>query len=286
MTLPDGLKGSMAAISAVAAIMAAVVGGWLSGHWLWAPACGFLVLIAVVAGVEAVKARTESNSESTPAEQISLSGNASLGDTLIAGGDINQSKAVNNIDQSKTTNFRGLGGIAAIIVVLASAGAIGGTAYISAQPDIIGIESPQSLANDAGHNSPEAAVKGFFGDYLLDDFVGACAYLLPSEQSTCYNNFTQNTQGEKPYVTGEIGVGNAITSGIYALVPVRGQICNHGVRRALRGCKDSFSGNSNGLPTGMSFQSAFRQAVNGNGKIKFLACERDGNAWYVDASLV
>src|SRR5215472_10906710 len=98
MTLPDNLKGSMAATSAVAAILAAVVGGWLSGHWLWAPACGFLVLIAIVAGVEALKANAEDGSESAAPEQISLSGNASLGDTLIAGRDVNQSRTITNID--------------------------------------------------------------------------------------------------------------------------------------------------------------------------------------------
>lgn len=119
---PSSLKGSLAAISSIAGILAGVVGGWLSGHWLWAPACGFLALLAIVAGGEAFKARGESQHESVLAEQISLSGNASLGDTLIAGGDINQTRSIENIDQSTTNNFRGIGGLAAVLAVLAFGG--------------------------------------------------------------------------------------------------------------------------------------------------------------------
>ena len=274
MTRPSSLKGSLGATSAIAGILAGILGGWLTGHWLWAPACGFLVLLGIVAGAEALKARSENSSESEPAGEVSLSGNASLGDTLVAGRDINQSRTIANIDQSRTNNFRGMGGIAAILAVLASGGAIGGTVYISQQPGRIAAESPQNLVNDGNHSSPEAAVKGLLGNIMLGNIPGACGYLLPDEQSTCNNNYAiQSSQGDTTSsVTGDFGVGHAIIRGSVALVPVVGRFCSSG------SCQ-SFS--SDGLPSGMSFQTAFQQAMSMNNAVNLIPCEEINGTWYV-----
>lgn len=274
MTPPSSFKGPLAATSAIAGILAAILGGWLTGHWLWAPACGFLVLLGVVAGAEALKARNESRSEREPTGEISLSGNASLGDILIARRDINQTRTITNIDQSRTNNLRGMGGIAAILAVLAYGGAIGGTIYISQQPGRIVTESPQSLLNDGNHRSPEAAVKGLFGNILLNNIPGACGYLLPDEQATCNNDYaSQSSQGgSAPSTTGDLGVGNAIVSGSLALVPVVGKYCSSGSCQSLSG---------DGLPPGMSFQTAFKQAMNINNAGNLIPCEEVDGIWYV-----
>lgn len=89
------------------------------------------MLLGVVAGAEALKARRESMSESESDILVNLGGNASLGDTLIAGGNINQNRTTANIDQSRTNNFRGIGGAAAVLAILTLGSAAGGTIYIS-----------------------------------------------------------------------------------------------------------------------------------------------------------
>jgi MFS family permease len=275
MTLSSKFKGSLAATSAVAGILAGVLGSWLSGHWQWGVACAFLVLLGVAAGVEAFRASRKSKDS---AEEPSLSGNPSYGDALVAGRDIYQSRSISNIDQSKTTSFRLSGGIATVVAILALGGAAGGTIYVSQRTTVM-IESPQNLANDGNHSSPEAAVKGFLGDLFLGDMPGACGYLLPDEQSTCnqaYASSSSNASSTNSSFSGDTGVGNAIVNGTLALVPVVGRICSSGT------CQSFFR---NGLPPGMSFEAAFHEAMSSNQPASFnlAACEEVGNSWYISS---
>lgn len=273
MAARSSVKGSLAATSAIAGVLAGVLGGWLTGHWLWAAVCGFLVLLGVVAGAEALKARQEARDETGEDARVSLSGNASLGDTLIAGRDISQTRTISNIDQSRTVNFRGTGGAAAIFAILAFGGALGGTVYISQQPDQVTVESPQSLVNDGNHGSPGAAAEGFLGNIMLDNAPGACSYVLPDEQSTCNSASATSSQGGSAVaITGNAGVGNAIISGTLALVPVIGRICSSG---------SCTSYSASGLPAGTSFQTAYEQAMNYNSAGNLIPCEEIDGAWYV-----
>jgi MFS family permease len=52
-------RGSLAAASATGAIVAGILGSWLTGHWLWGLSCVLLALIVFVASAEALKARNE-----------------------------------------------------------------------------------------------------------------------------------------------------------------------------------------------------------------------------------
>jgi hypothetical protein len=265
------LKGSLAAVSAVAGILAGVLGAWLTGHWLWGAACGILVLLGVVAGTEALKGSRETTN--MPGA-TNISGNAISYETFIAGRDINQNRINNDIDQSRTTNIRFAGGAAAALVaILAFAGATGGTIYISQQPHGIAMESPQNLANEGSHSSPDAAVEGFLGDALLNDGPGACSYLLPDEQNACNISYASSRNGESENPTDSVlGVGNEVISGTLALVPVIGKLCLAG------SCQSNFN---KGLPHGESFQAAFQQAMtttSGN----LIPCEQTAGLWYVD----
>jgi MFS family permease len=273
----SGSKGSLAAVSAIAGILAAILGGWLTGHWLWAPACGLLVLLGVVAGAESLKAKheNENRDESEPAVAVSLGGNASLADTLIAGGDISQNRTITNIDRSRTNNFRGTGGLAAVLAILAFAGAVGGTVSLSPQPELMPVESPQSLVNGGNHSSPEAAVKGYIGNALLGNAPGACSFVLPDEQAACLDSYVMapsSEEGSTVPLTGSVGVRNAIIDGSLALVPVIGRLCSSG------GC-ESFSGD--GLPAGASFEAAFQQAMGSNDNANLLPSEEIEGSWYV-----
>jgi hypothetical protein len=260
-------NGSLAATSAVAGILAGVLGAWLTGHWVWGTACGFLVLLGVVAAAEALKTRHDN---ATPPVSVSLSGNTSVNDALIAGRDINQIRTTSTIEQNRTTNFRA-GGITAIVAILALGSAAGGTIYISQQPRGGAIESPQNLAEEGGHNSPTAAAKGFFGDVLLGDMPGACSYMLPDEQGTC--NLLAPSGAQESLAGSKVGTGNAVVNGTLALVPMIGKLCAAG---------KCISNSNNGLPRGMSFQAAFQQAMRTTGNL--VPCEEVGGLWYVSIS--
>lgn len=173
-----------------------------------------------------------------------------------------------------SSNFRGMGGVGVILAILAFGGAVGGTAYISQQPEPIAVESPQSLVTDGSHSSPESAVKGFIGNVLLDNVPGACNYVLPDEQSTCNNDYAaQSSQGNSSdSVTGDVGVGNAVVNGSLALVPVVGKLCTSGSCQSTSG---------NGLPNGTSFQYAYEQAMNVNNNGNLFPCEELDGTWYV-----
>lgn len=267
-------KSALAAVSTIAGLLAGLLGGWLSGHWLWAPACGFLVLVGVAGGAEAIKARNESRNESKGTSEgpvTNISANASYGDIFMAGRDVNETRT---IDQRKTINFRGLGGITAIIIaILAFGGALGGTAYIAQLPNPITIESPQNLITDASHASPEAAVKGMVGNILLSNRPGVCSYLLPGEQATCNADVFNSLGNGNTFTayTGSVGVGNAVIKGNLALVPVIGRMCSSGTCSSVRG----------EYPSGKSFQTAFQQTMS-NDWNGLIPCEEVAGSWYVD----
>lgn len=267
-------RGSLAAVSAVAGILAAILGGWLTGRWLWAPACGFLVLLGIVAGAEALKAKQEKGDEGGPVGAVSLSGNASLGDTLIAAGDISQNRTIANIDRSRTNNFRGMGGLGAVLAILAFAGAFGGTIYFSPQPKLMPVDSPQGLSINGNHSSPEATVRGFMGNVLLGNGPGACSYVLPDEQGTCNSDYvtSRNSPETSTTLTGSVRVENAVINGSLALVPLIGRLCSSD------GCQ-SYSGN--GLSAGISFQTAFQQALSTADSANLVPCEEIDGSWYV-----
>lgn len=267
MASADGFRGSLAAVSTVSGILAGVLGGWLTGRWLWGAACGFLILLGVAAGAEAIKARRENSKEASAT--VSLNDNASLGDTLIAGRDLTQNRISNKIHHQKTTNIRA-GSPAAVLAVVALGTATGGTLYMSQQPGVA-IESPQTLASEGSHSSPDSAVKGLLGNLLIGNIPGACGYLLPDEQSEC--NAAYAARGSQPSVTGSVGVGSAVVNGTLALVPVTGKICSAG-RCVLP--------HATGLPPGASFLQAYRQAMgssNGNGNL--FPCDENDGVWYV-----
>jgi hypothetical protein len=263
-------RGSLAATSTTAGIVAGILGAWLTGHWLWGPFCGLLALIAYVAVAEALKARHEADGKSAlAANSPALGGaytsfsytgdthrygnNASVGNITIAGGNIDDHRRVTTIK---------VGGLS-LVALLALAGVAAGTIYLARSPGI---------AAEGGHNSPEAAVRGFFGDALLNNWRGACGYQLPSEQGTCNVGVSMGTA---PQETGSVVAGNAIVDGTLALVPITGRLCNNGQCR-------TFSGN--GLPSGATFQSAYAQAMNSaNTTANLVPCEEVDNEWYIAA---
>jgi hypothetical protein len=253
-------------MSATAGIVAGILGGWLTGHWLWGPFCGLLALIAFVAAAEALKARREADGKgelvaNSPAlggpytsfnytgDTYRYGNNASVGNFTIAGGNIDDHRRVTTIK---------VGGLS-LVAVLALAGVAGGTVYLARNPGTGG-----------SHSSPAAAVEGFFGDALLNNWAGACSYQLPSEQSTCNFGVSMETT---PQETGSIAAGNAIVDGTLALVPITGRLCNYGQCRTLSG---------NGLPPGATFQSAYAQAMNSaNTTANLVPCEEVDNEWYI-----
>lgn len=238
-----GYQRSPAVVQSASGIIAGILGGWLTGHWLWAPVCGLLVLIGAVAVTRVFNARRESGSE---------------GGTFTA------------INRDLETVKRGTVGIAGIVALLALGMAIGGTLYFSVQDSFPVLESPQGLAADGSHSSPDAAVKGFTGDAFLGDGPGACGYVIPDEQQACIDAYNQGN-GQIPSTQGtSLGTAAPVVNGALALVPIVGKLCESG------SCQ-SFT--ATGLPPGNSFQQAFQHAYNTNGNL--MQCQEIGGAWYV-----
>jgi hypothetical protein len=280
--LTSRFRGSLAALSAVAGIVAGILGGWLTGHWLWAPACGLLVLVGLVAGIEALKARGEDarQGEESPGATLNLSrdtytlgGNASLGDTIIAGRDVNQNRTTNN--NTRTWNMTFKGGVLAVLAVLTLGGAFGWSAYLARQPDTIVMEGPDTLVAQGNHDSPEGVVKGVFGDILVGDLPGVCSYVLPNQQDACSNSVAlQGLQDPAVMKSTSLGIGHAIISGNLALVPVIGKVCSSNTCHTYR---------HTGLPSGASFQAVFRQSMNParlRPDYNFIPCEKVDDSWY------
>src|ERR1051326_2942696 len=72
---------SATAVSAVAGILAGILGGWLTARWLWGIAAMVIILIAMTAGAEVIKVRAEESSKrdeksgekDLPRQQVSTS---------------------------------------------------------------------------------------------------------------------------------------------------------------------------------------------------------------------
>lgn len=276
--LTGKFRGSLSAAAAAAGIVAAILGGWLTGHWLWAPFCLLLVLIAFVAAAEAIKVRRETdgkkelvpNSPRLSGPYISFNydesrrygDNASVGNVTIG----------RRIDDHRKTIFRNSttiikpGGLW-LIAVLALILFAGGTAYMGRHHFSSALPTPATLATEGGHSSAQAAIKGFFGNALLNNWASACGYLPPTEQDTCGISYTE---------TGRIAVGNAIVHGRLALVPITGKICRYGECRTFQG---------HGLQSGETFQNAYTAAMDPtNGAGDLAPCVKVGNKWYVNGS--
>ena len=252
--------------------MGSLRGTWLTGHWLWAPACGFLVLVAAVAISEALRARGESGSEAgnKPPMALTISGNTSLGPMTVTGGNI-QSGTFTTINQDSKTVKWGIGGVAGIVALLTLGTAFGGTLYISQQTNGAVMESPPSLAAGGSLTSPGAAVKGFLGDELLGDSAGVCSYVLPDEQQTCVEMADGQTTIPSTQGT-SLGTAQPIVNGTLALVPIVGKLCISGQCQTYT---------ASGLTPGTSFQQAFQQAMNSSAGGNLIPCEEIGNSWYV-----
>ena len=275
MTASRRSRGPVAAISAVAGILAGILGGWLAGHWLWGAACAFLVLLAVVAGAESLKACREDAPGDRTAALIVGHGGA-VSNSVVATGDV---------DQSRTTNIRG-GAVAALLAILALGGSAGGTLYYAYQPAGLlsgsggsgpGRPEPAAvLAAAGGHGSPAEAVSGFFGNAFLGDWGKACGYLLPGEQGGC-----RQQAGGLGVFSGPVGVGRVVVSGARALVVLVGRLCvPAGVAASSPQCASN-SNPSAGLGPNISFTAAFDEALNpGPNPPPLIVCEESGGAWY------
>jgi MFS family permease len=272
-------RGSLSAASATAGIVAGILGGWLTGHWLWAPFCFLLVLIIFVAVAEAIKARRETGGKgglaanspglgglytsfSYTGETNRYGDNASVGNVTI-GGRIDDRRKTVHRNSTIIIKPGGLWLIAALALVVVA----GGTVYMARDPGSAVVPTPATLAAEGGHSSPRAAVMGFFGNAILNNWANACGYLPPSEQGAC---------GPSPTETGSIAVGNAIVDDTLALVPVTGELCRYGKCATFRG---------NGLLAGETFQNAYTAAMDPtNTAGDLVPCEKVGNEWYVNGS--
>lgn len=141
------------ACSAVAGIVAGILGAWLAGRWSWGIAAGFLILIAVVAGAEIVKAYIEKRDsdrdggQAGPIASMTVGDHAKVAGAIVAGGDV---------DQSHTTNIRrGLPiPVAVLVCAIALLGASGGTAYLGTVGGPPGPSpSPGPTASSVHHKS-------------------------------------------------------------------------------------------------------------------------------------
>jgi F0F1-type ATP synthase assembly protein I len=236
-----------------AGIIAGALGGWLADHWLWAPACGALVIIGMTAGAEALKARRAdsraSEGEQDPRRAFTFGDNARVSHPTMAGRDIDQSAAFIS-DRRRTTVFRGVGGTAAIVAFLAFGGALGGTVFIAQGPRGAPLSGPRDLAAGGNQSSPEGAAEGFMGDYFLGDTGGACNYVLPDEVQSCL------VVAEEPSSSLPAGTTfknlesvRVIPAGNIVGVVLAGKFCTSGHCRSVD------------IP---------------------VACEKLGNTWYVD----
>jgi MFS family permease len=279
-SLSDRFRGPLAAASAVAGIIAGILGAWLTGHWQWGIFCFLLVLIAFVAAAEAYKAARETKESgalavNSPAhsgsyvafnytDDHSNRGNVSTG-IQIAGGNIKTRQSIKN--SSRTTTIK-LGGLW-LVALLALGGAVGGT--FAKLPNSGSPQAPSVLAAEGGHGSPQAAVKGFIGNALQNNWAGACNYEIPSGQSACSSDAPAQQSGY-------LAVGDGIISGQQALVPVSGTVCKYGDCETVSG---------NGIPAGTSFQAAYLQATNLVNQVpNLVACEEVGGKWYVEIPFI
>lgn len=216
--LTSRYRGSLAAASAIGAIVAGIIGGWLTNHWLWGVFCLLLILLVFVAAAEALKTHREeidsnqlvinSPTLAGPYTSLNYTGNsyhlgrrASVGKIMLAGGNIEYHGHTINI---KIGTFLG-------IILLALIGAIGGTFYMTRNPGSGALQNPATLAAEGGHESPSAAVRGFFGNAFQNKWAKACSYEPPAEQKAC----TAGSIATMPE-DGSFSVGNAIVRGTRA----------------------------------------------------------------------
>jgi hypothetical protein len=123
----------VAVTSTVTGILAGILGGWLSGHWAWSVAAGVLVLIAMAAGAEAIKARRDDASDNGEDREgdhpgnrtvsMTMGGNATMSNSVIAAGDVDQSR-VTNVSHGVPAP------VAATVCIAALLAATGGTIYL------------------------------------------------------------------------------------------------------------------------------------------------------------
>lgn len=275
--MPGKLPGSLAAASAIAGVAAGVLSNLLTSHPKWATFCGLLVACAFLALTAGLNARREGNGARPPAVNSpadglpytsfiytdnSYSNGPSVRNLAFAGRDINYRTKIKIVYQNGQATLRKISSSLLIaLALIALAVAVGGT-YMYKNP---ALEDPAALAAEAGHGSPVAAVEGFFGNSLQNNWTQACSYEPPSEQDTC-------SAGEPE--TGRLAVGIAIIEGTRALVPISGRLCRFGECRNFQG---------SGLPSGTTFQTAYADALNPpDSSWNLLRCQEVDNKWYLD----
>lgn len=158
-----GARGkTAAAISAVAGILAGVLGSWLAGQWLWGVAAGVLVLTVIATGAEVIKAGAEGRDRRDQESDAGQSGqhteiNAVAGNITseIAGRDITKTQVTNITSRHQGSPLgliAGLG-VAALLVLAA------GTGLLSRAPGgVFQQKTPRGAAHTLGPAASGAKV--------------------------------------------------------------------------------------------------------------------------------
>jgi hypothetical protein len=158
-------------ISSVAGILAGILGSWLTGKWLWGVAVGVLLLIAVVAGAEAVKVQAEggegsrkkSGEDALVHQEVSIKVGRDFTpiDSIVAGRDLIQNQTTNANSRKGS-----LVALAAICLCSLLVGT-GGTIYLRPEPRGHRIQVTHAISRPTvSHTtvSPESSATPFAGN--------------------------------------------------------------------------------------------------------------------------
>ena len=269
-------KGMLAVASVVSGAVSGYLGNLLSGHWYLGTFLGLFVAVAFQGSAEYIMASREaaareSGGDGALAANYTGSGSyvacSHAGDTYGDNANVGTFTIADRInDRRKTVHSTRVTVIKpgtpwlALAVIIAIAGGIYTAKHHGGTP---ALQSAATLAAEGGNGSPEAAVEGYMGNFLLGR-SSFCRYTAPSEQGSCGSTLAG--------ATGSLAIGNPFIEGVRALVPVTGPVCGSAGCIRLQG---------DGIPYGYTFDTAYVESANALSTGLF-PCVEDGGKWYVN----
>ena len=136
---------------------------------------------------------------------------------------------------------------------LASQGSPTASSAVSAASPAPATSPAPTSRSATGHGTPQDAVEGYMQAEFAGNWLLACSYALPDSRQACLQG-----NADLGRESGKVIIEGAEIKGDYALVELRGTVCNK-----VLGCISNFySKPSSGMPSGHSdFRAAYKAAL-------------------------